>query len=111
MEIKRTIEFFVETRRRFVVANQPQAEKRSCPACDEPMLAAEQAAAFFQINCRLLYRLIERSAAHFVETETGASMVCLAWLETILRGAQDSSTEMPFNSVSAEQKNLDGGKK
>ena len=76
MEIKRTTEIFVETKRRFVISQPENAESIFCLACDQQMLAAEQAAALFQINCRRVYRLIETGAAHFAETKTGAALVC-----------------------------------
>jgi hypothetical protein len=93
MEIKRTMEILVETRRRFIFIS-PDDAARFCPVCGELMLTAEQAARFFQINCRDVYRLIETEAAHFVETETGAVMICLAWLENALqRGAKEIGAE------------------
>lgn len=84
MEIKRTIEIFVETTRRFVVREPETSEPVFCRACDQQMLAAEQAAAVFQINCRRIYRLIESGAAHFIETETGAALVCPASLAALI---------------------------
>lgn len=85
MEIKRTTEIFVETKRRFIVHQPENAEPVFCLACDRQMLAAEHAAAVFQINCRAVYRLIEAGAAHFAETAAGAALVCPAWLESVLR--------------------------
>lgn len=74
MEIKRTTEIFIETARRFVV--RPVNENTRCLACGESLLAAEQCAALLQINCRLIFQMIERGAAHFVENPTGATLVC-----------------------------------
>lgn len=89
MEIKCTAEILIETHRRFIVfSSDDAAEQKLCPACGEAMLAAEQAARFFQINARRVYKLIETGAAHFIEIETGAAMICLASLENSLqRGA------------------------
>lgn len=76
MEIKRTTEIFVETKRRFIVRGTETGELRICPACGETMLAAEQAAALLEINCRTIFQIIERGATHFVENPTGATLVC-----------------------------------
>lgn len=85
MKIKRSIEIFVETHRRFVISQADAAAQKNCPTCGETMLAAEHSAKFFQINSRRIYRMIETGAAHFIETETGAAFVCLASLEEALR--------------------------
>ena len=86
MEIKRTAEILIETHRRFIIFSLDEAaEQKFCPECREAMLTAEQAARFFQINARRVYKLIETGAAHFVETETGAALICLASLENALQ--------------------------
>lgn len=93
MKIKRSIEIFVETHRRFVISQADAAAQKSCPSCGETMLAAEHSAKFFQTNSRRIYRMIETSAAHFIETETGAAFVCLASLEDALRRDQTGQTD------------------
>lgn len=89
MEIKRKTEITVETRKRFVVRLPETAEAVFCPHCkgDEPMLTAEQAAVFLRIGRRTIYRWIETGAAHFIESESSAVLVCLASLDTILSDA------------------------
>jgi len=84
MEIKRTTEIIVETKRRFVVRQPETAEQFFCPHCDEAMLAAEQAATLLATNCRDIYKIVETGAAHFIEAETGAVIICLASLAAIL---------------------------
>lgn len=76
MEIKRKTEIFVETNRRFVIHQPESAEPSFCPQCAEPMFTAEQAAAFFNVSRRDIYRLIDNHAVHFIETDTGYLMVC-----------------------------------
>lgn len=77
MEIKRTVEVFVETKRRFVVRQaETVAEQIACPECSAPMLAAEQIAVFFGVSRRSIYQTIERGAAHFLETGNGCLFVC-----------------------------------
>ena len=90
MEIKRTTEIFCETTRRFVVRRQSEAATIFCPACGEAMLAAEAAAAVFQINCRRVYRFVEAGAAHFLETEAGATLVCLSSLGAAIGNLDDA---------------------
>ena len=84
MELKRTTEIFVETKRRFVVELAETIEPVFCLDCNEPMLAAEHAAAFFQINYRSVYRFIETGAAHFSETAAGAALVCPSSLAALI---------------------------
>lgn len=76
MELKRTIEIFVETNRRFVIRQPEAAEQIACPNCAEPMLAAEQTATVFGISQRRLFQLVETGAAHYAETETGILLIC-----------------------------------
>ena len=49
------------------------------------MFAAEQIAGLFSVSRRKIYQTIEAGAAHFLETETGAVMICLPSLEAGLR--------------------------
>ncbi len=84
MEIKRTIEIFVETRRRIVVRQPEATEQVVCPDCNEAMIGVEAAAALYSINHRTIYRLIENTAAHFAETEAGAVMLCPSSLVALL---------------------------
>jgi hypothetical protein len=80
MELKRTTEIFVETKRRFVVERAETAEQFFCADCAEPMLAAEETAGLFGVSRRRVYQLIETGTAHFAETETGVVMLCLSSL-------------------------------
>jgi hypothetical protein len=90
MEIKRSIEIAVEKTRRFVI-RQPETDAMIlCPKCNEPMLAAEASAVLFQINCRRVYQLVEAGAAHFVETETGALLVCPPSLDAAIGNIDDA---------------------
>jgi hypothetical protein len=77
MEIKRTTEILVETERRYVVQQPEHTEPIICSSCSEIMLAAEQAAAIFDLSNRTVYQLVEKGTTHFVETEMGSLFVCL----------------------------------
>ena len=80
MEIKRTTEIFVETRRRLVIVQPIYAGQILCPHCAEQMIEAETAASLLAVIRRLVYRQIEKPDAHFVETGTGILLVCPDWL-------------------------------
>lgn len=84
MEIKRTTEISVEKSRQFIIRHTKHDTPVFCPECGEPMITAEQTAQIFDISQRRIFQLIEACAAHFVETETGAVMVCLASLRECL---------------------------
>ena len=89
MEIKRKTEIFVETSRRFVIHGPESAEQIVCRECGEPMLAAEQAAALFDIGRRTVYQIIENATIHFVETEAGVLLVCPDSLSRILQDQKE----------------------
>lgn len=84
MEIKRTTEIFVETKRRFVVWQPEAASQSNCHLCGESVIAAEAAAALLNINCRAVYQFIESGAIHFAETEAGATLVCPTSIAALL---------------------------
>ena len=88
MEIKRTTDIFIETKRRFVIRGADSAEEYFCPACSEALLGIEAAAALFGISQLAVFRLVEQKAIHFAETETGAVMICPASLAAILSGGK-----------------------
>ena len=76
MEIKRTTEILVETRRRFVIVQPENVGRILCPRCAGQMIEPETAASLLAVSRRYIYRQIEKPDAHFVETETGIVLVC-----------------------------------
>ena len=92
MEIKRSVEISVEKTRRFVIRQPETNQTIWCPACNEPMLAAEASAVLFRVKCRRVYQLVELGAAHFVETETGALFVCPPSLDAAIGETDDAPT-------------------
>ena len=74
----------VATKRRFIIRGRQTGELIYCAECGGATLTAEHAAAFFNINQRAIFQLIEKGAAHFAEIETGAVMICLPALAAIL---------------------------
>ena len=93
MEIKRKIEVFIETSRRYVV-HQPESpesnERTVCPECAAPMLAAEQIAVLLGMSRRSVYQLVETGAAHFIETGNGFLLVCPNSLAEFLTGREEN---------------------
>jgi hypothetical protein len=85
MQIKRNFEKFVVTKRRFVIRQAPVGQT-VCADCGEPMLRIEPVAVLFSVTQRRIFQIIETGATHFIETETGALMICLSSLTAILDG-------------------------
>lgn len=84
MEIKRKIEMAVVVNRRYVLRPAVTRKQMTCAECGAPMLAIEQAANLLDITQRRIFQIIETGAAHFTETATGALMICLPSLMTVL---------------------------
>ena len=84
MEIKQKIEMSVATKRRFIIRRARSNEEIFCRECGGATLTAEQCAAFFGTNQRVIFQIIETGATHFAETETGAVMICLSSLAAVL---------------------------
>lgn len=85
MEMKRTTEILIESKRRFVVNPiEPAAEQTFCPICTGQMFTAEQIAQVLFVSRRTVYSSVETKAAHFSEIEGGSVLVCLTSLAAIL---------------------------
>lgn len=84
MEIKRSFEQLVVTKRRFVIRQSPSVKQTACAKCGEPMLTIAQAAVLFGIKQRRIFQMVETGAAHFAEIEAGALMICLNSLSAVL---------------------------
>lgn len=81
MKLKREFEMTVRTTGRFIVRGTAKDALRVCAECGETMVPTEQAAVFFGIKQRHIFRIIETDfAAHFDESGTGAAMNCLPFL-------------------------------
>ena len=78
MKVSREIEMWVKTDRRFIIREQPSNTKVCCPVCEEPMIEAEQTAKLFEIRQRQVFQMIETGKVHFIETDTGKTLICLA---------------------------------
>ncbi len=91
MEIKRKIEFFAATNRRFVV-RQPAERQTYCEKCGNAMLRADQVATMFNISQRKVFQIIEGGSVHFTElAEGGTALICVASFADLTGGrAQDN---------------------
>ncbi|MFT3742893.1 MAG: hypothetical protein QM785_01240 [Pyrinomonadaceae bacterium] len=78
MKVSREIEMWVKTDRRFIIREQPLNTNVSCPVCNEQMIEVEQAAKLFELKQRQVFQMIEIGKVHFIETDTGKALVCLA---------------------------------
>jgi len=86
MKIKRKIEIIVATNHKYIIRKSSSNKKLACAKCGEPMLTAEQSAGMFGITQRRIFQIIETGAAHFIEIESGATMICLTSLAAVLEG-------------------------
>jgi hypothetical protein len=91
MEIKRTIEFFVETERRLIIPAADFSVREICPDCGDTMLTAEIVAARLNLNRRRVYLLVETGAVHFRETDAGLLLACGASVQA----AEIAATRSP----------------
>lgn len=88
MQIKRSFEQIVVTKRRFVIRQTPSDKQTTCAECGEPMVTIAQAAVLFRLRQSRIFQIIETGTAHFTEeeAEAGALMICLTSLSAILNG-------------------------
>ena len=77
MKNKKT-EIWIETREQIIVRSLPVKFYATCLDCqtETVFLAPEHAAAINNISLREIFRLVEGGAIHFLETETGATLLC-----------------------------------
>ncbi len=68
----------VETFQRTVVYSRRKAKIALCEQCaaETVMFAPNEAAAYLQTTAREIFRLTEAGEIHYLETETGALLVC-----------------------------------
>lgn len=85
MEITRTTDILVETKRKFIIRHPPTDAQILCERCAGQMITAEATAVLFAVSRRVVYRLIENEAIHFFETEAGAIFVCPQSLDAAIR--------------------------
>ena len=97
MEIKRKFEILVATNRQYTIRQSPSVRQIACAECGEPMLMTEQAAGFFGIKQRRIFRIIENEAAHYTEIEAGAVMICMTSLAEILDGKAQENQSLKRN--------------
>lgn len=84
MEIKRKIELFSATNRRFVVRRHSPEQSVVCTSCGDAMLTAEQLAKMFRISQRNIFQFVEAGSVHFTEMPGGELMICVLSLTAVL---------------------------
>lgn len=89
MEIKRSFEKLVVTKRRYVIHQMPLDKQIACPQCGEPMLPTEQAAGLFGIKLRWIFQIIETKQVHFIEAEADEIKICLTSLAEVLNNDEN----------------------
>ncbi len=97
MEIKRKIEIFTATNRRFVVRRNKPERDIVCTDCGTTMVTAEQAAEIFGISQRSVFQFVETGTVHFTElAEGGAALICVASFADVtgLNGVQKLNGEI-----------------
>jgi hypothetical protein len=88
MKITRKTNVFVKTVRKFIVHRQETDETVFCDRCNEEMISAQEAANFFGVSSRRIYRSIESEKIHFAETAHNEIYVCLISIKQILNSAE-----------------------
>ena len=99
MKINRKFEMLIETNRRYVIRQLPSGRQIACTECGEPMLTTEQAAGFFGIKQRLVFQIIETQAAHYIENEASAVMICLSSLAAVLENESRENQSLKANGT------------
>lgn len=76
---KRRIEITVEKHRLIVLSRRNHSTNVWCEACGEKvqMVTPDEAAQLCGVTTRTVYSLIENERLHYLETETGFSLICL----------------------------------
>ncbi len=85
MKAKKRLEVVWETHEITKISfNQHRRAKAFCQSCesDAPHLSIAEAAALLQTTDREIFRLTEAGEIHYLETETGALLVCRNSLST-----------------------------
>ncbi len=80
----------VKTVRQFVERQSPETENIICERCAGRMISAQMSADFFGFSCRIIFRLIETGAIHFVETARNEIYVCPLSVGKILNWANET---------------------
>ncbi|HRI02856.1 MAG TPA: hypothetical protein PLL77_03850 [Pyrinomonadaceae bacterium] len=108
MEIKRKIEIFTATNRRFVVRRNKPAHDIACVSCGTTMVTAEQAAEIFGISQRSVFQFVETGRVHFTElTEGGAAMICITSFADVF--SEPVQERLDINNLLGEPKRQNGG--
>ncbi|MGB2751905.1 MAG: hypothetical protein WBC19_07590 [Pyrinomonadaceae bacterium] len=108
MEIKRKIEIFTATNRRFVVRRNKPDHDIACVSCGTTMVTAEQAAEIFGISQRSVFQFVEAGRVHFTElAEGGAAMICITSFADVF--SEPVQERLDINNLPGDPKRQNGG--
>jgi hypothetical protein len=79
MRRKKKTEIIVEREQVLVISRLDDRQPRWCAQCSgqAQMLSIDEAAVLAHLRARAIYRRVEASQVHFVETEDGLLLVCI----------------------------------
>jgi hypothetical protein len=94
----RKIEIRIEKRERITFFQPPGEIRVVCALCQTPsiFIAPEHAAVSFNITMREIFRRIERGFVHFLETESGLTLVCTASLLSAINSGDFVQLDSPI---------------
>jgi hypothetical protein len=79
MKRKKKTEIIVEREQVLVIRRLDGQQPRCCAECSgqAQMLSIDEAAALARLSARAIYRRVEASQVHFMETEDGLLFICI----------------------------------
>jgi hypothetical protein len=79
MKRKKKTEIIVEREQVLVIRGLDKREPRWCAECSEQaqMVSVDEAAVLTRLSARAIYRQVEASQLHFLETADGLLLVCI----------------------------------
>lgn len=111
MQIKREFEMTTRASRRFIIRQSPTENiSIPCARCGEPMIEAEQAAKFFGVNQRRIFQIIETGMIHFLETDMGTTMICIASMAGESEKTRSVSLEVSDGSRDQQKERISDSK-
>jgi hypothetical protein len=76
---RKKMEIIIEREQVLVIRRLDAQQSRWCAECSgqAQMLSIDEAAALARLSARALYRRVEASQVHFMETEDGLLLICI----------------------------------
>ncbi|MBI3653384.1 MAG: hypothetical protein HY231_20330 [Acidobacteria bacterium] len=79
MKSRKITEITIEIHEEWIIRRAQHQAQGRCADCNDQltMITIDEAAALAQVSARAVYRWVESSQIHFVETEDGQLLVCI----------------------------------